>query len=279
VNQLIIEKYTVADAEGDRLSDYAVGKFESLPSRKSVKKAIKRKLLLVNGHDSTTGYRVSTGDVLSVIEDLSQRPLYERELSILFEDDHLAAVQKPGDLPTSGNAFRTLQNALSFNLKASPEKDALAVPRPVHRLDRQTSGVVLIAKTISAASHLGKQFEDREVRKTYLAWVVGEVPHSLTLNDQIDGKEAITEVERLEAIDHKRYGTISKVKCRPLTGRRNQIRIHLSESGYPILGDLKFGAQKSGRGLFLFAYQIEFTHPFSGEKLVIRAVPTKKFRL
>lgn len=274
-----IEKHVVPSSSQMRLSDYAVAKFESLPSRKSVKKAIKRGLLLVNGEVSETGHWVKEGEILTVIADETVRPIYERSIEILFEDDHLAAVQKPADLPVSGNSFRTLQNALSFNLVASSQKDALTVPRPVHRLDRLTGGVILIAKTLSAAAHLGSQFENRTVVKTYLAWVSGTIETAMVFENPIEEKEAITGIEPVRKLSHRRFAELTLVEAKPKTGRRNQIRIHLSDAGCPILGDMKFSGLKSGKGLFLFAKKISFVHPFSNEKLEIEAQVPKKFEL
>ena len=275
----VIEKHVVSSAPQMRLSDYAVSKFESLPSRKSVKKAIKRGLLLVDGEVSETGHWVKEGEVLTVVADEAVRPVYERTINVLYEDDYVAAVQKPADLPVSGNAFRTLQNALAFNLTPSSQKDALSVPRPVHRLDRLTGGVVIIAKTFRAAAHLGSQFENRTVVKTYLAWVSGSIESTMALENPIEGKEALTAIEPIRSIHHRRFSQITLVEAKPKTGRRNQIRIHLSEAGFPILGDLKFDGVKSGKGLFLFATKISFVHPNSKQPQEVEAVVPKKFKL
>ena len=275
----IIEKHIVLSTTRIRLSDYAVAKFESLPSRKSVKKAIKRGLLLVDGQVSDTGHWVQEGEVLAVIVDKTIRPIYERSIEVLFEDDHMAAVQKPADLPVSGNVFRTLQNALSFNLIPSTQKDALTVPRPVHRLDRLTGGVILIAKTFSSAAHLGSQFENRTVEKTYLAWVAGLIESERICDNPIEEKEAMTTITPLKTINHRHYSELTLAEAKPKTGRRNQIRIHLSEAGNPILGDLKFNGLNSGKGLFLFAAKISFVHPESNQLLEIEAKVPKKFQL
>lgn len=278
-NSDIIEKLIVRASDNDRLSDFAVGKFESLPSRKSVKKAIKRGLLLVNGEISETGHWVREGEVLTVIADKTQRPSYERSIEVLYEDEHMAAVQKPADLPVSGNAFRTLQNALSYNIIPSSQLDTLPIPRPVHRLDRLTGGVILVAKTRSAAAHLGNQFENRTIEKTYLAWVSGLVESEQILDSPIEGKEAITSVVPIKQILHRRFSQLTLVKAKPRTGRTNQIRIHLSEAGHPILGDLKFNGLQSGKGLFLFAQKISFVHPFFEKPLEVQANPPKKFEM
>lgn len=260
------------------MSDYGINRFESLPSRKSVKKAIKRGLLLVNGKRSTTAHRVKEGEEITVVADTTVRPVYERKLSVLFEDKWIAAVLKPADLPVSGNSFRTLQNALSFNLIKVEALDALPVPVPTHRLDRQTGGVVLIAKTRSSAANLGKQFELREVDKTYLAVAAGEIRHSQVIRHAIDKKEARTEIQPLELIQHKLFGPLTVLNALPKTGRTNQIRIHLALEGHPILGDLKFGNLKSGKGLYLFAETIVFRHPIKQSLITVQAPVPNKFR-
>jgi len=274
-----IEELVVPASATGRLSDYAVAKFESLPSRKSVKKAIKRGLLCVNGEPSETGHWVKAGEVLSVINDQTKRPSYERSIPVLYEDDFLAAVQKPADLPVSGNSYRTLQNALSFNLSRSLQKDALSVPRPVHRLDRLTGGVILIAKTLSVAAQLGSQFENRTLKKIYLAWVSGSIESEMIFEKQIEEKEAFTSIRPIQNLNHRHFSKLTLVVAEPKTGRRNQIRIHLSEAGYPILGDLKFDGIKSGKGLFLFAQSIIFKHPITENTMEIEAVVPKKFKM
>lgn len=276
---VVIEKLTVTDSIGTRLSDYAVGRFEALPSRKSVKKAIKRGLLLVNDNVSQTAHRVVQGEVLTVIADETSRPVYKREIPVLYQDDYMAAVRKPADLSVSGNTFRTLQNALAYNLEKTKLMDALAVPRPVHRLDRLTGGVVLIAKTTKAATNLGEQFEERSIEKTYLTWVSGRHDEERRYDAPVDGKEALTAVKTIKMIDHNRYGELTLLEAKPKTGRRNQIRMHLAQAGHPILGDLKFEGRKSGKGLFLFAKAIEFNHPKTGIRTIIETKVPKKFNL
>lgn len=275
----IKETHTVPDgANKERLSEYARGVFESLPSRKSVKKAIKKNLLLVNGKPTETGHWVRPGEVLSVVESDRERPQFSFELEILFEDDRLAAIFKPGDLLVSGNQLRTVVNALEYNLKPSPQKDALVAPQPVHRLDRQTSGILLVAKTISAAAALGSQFEERKVDKRYLAIVKGKVPSDFVSDEDVDGKPAKTEFALKRTFTSKKFGPLSEVEARPITGRRNQIREHLSNSGFPILGDIRFGGEKSGRGLFLFARYLSFSHPEDNRVITIERPLPRKFQ-
>ncbi|MFN2428977.1 MAG: RluA family pseudouridine synthase [Cryomorphaceae bacterium] len=274
----IIESHVVfTQAAPARLSDYACGIFESLPSRKSVKKAIKRGELLVNGKESETGHWVQPGEVLKVVTRPHKLPVYQRELECVYQDNHIAVVVKPADLPVSGFQVMNLQNALAQNLTQSSEIDALSVPRPVHRLDRQTGGLIAIAKTRSAAASLGEQFETRIVEKRYAAIVVGDIQGDMQLSEPIDGREAITRVSVVKKLTHKNRGVLTLVEAEPETGRRNQIRIHLNRAGFPILGDLKFGGPHSGRGLFLFARFIRFKHPESGELLTFKMNLPGKF--
>jgi 23S rRNA-/tRNA-specific pseudouridylate synthase len=138
---------------------------------------------------------------------------------------------------------------------------------------------LLIAKTFQAADNLGKQFERRKVKKTYLAWVLGDLSDGMVINDEIEGKEAFTEIIPLKKILHRRHGQLSLVEAKPKTGRRNQIRIHLSNQGFPILGDQKFGSEITGKGLSLFAHQLGFQHPISRDQMKIGATIPKKFGL
>lgn len=279
MDDVTVESHIVSqDAKPDRLSDYACGVFESLPSRKSVKKAIKRGELLVNGNKSETGHWVKPGELLSVVIKPSHLPVYERELECIFEDNHIAVVVKPADLPVSGFQLRNLQNALAQNINPSAEIDALSVPRPVHRLDRQTGGIILIAKTLSAAANLGKQFENRTVDKRYTAIAAGNLAEVMKFTEPIYGQDAFTSILPLRQLHHPKHGHFSLVEAKPKTGRRNQIRTHLSNAGFPILGDLKFGGPHSGRGLFLFARYLRFKHPKSGSEVDFELELPRKFR-
>ena len=161
------EKYIVQpNVKNVRLSDYLVGKMKLLPSRKSVKKAIKAGLILVNGEVGTTGQFVETFDTLTLIEkDETLKKVFEWRLEVVYEDEYLAIINKPAGLSVSGNHFRTIENALPFNLKMSTRTDALQRFRAVHRLDALTSGLLLVAKTKTARIQLGQLFEQKKNRK------------------------------------------------------------------------------------------------------------------
>lgn len=277
-NLPIIESHRVPDpVEPRRLSEYARGLFRSLPSRKSVKKAIKSGRLLVDGRSSHTGHFVRPGEVLTVLRAPEPTVVYDMELRVIFEDDHLAVVVKPGDLPVGGSMRRNLDNALPGNLTATRLPDALPRFAPVHRLDRLTTGLVVVAKTFSAASELSGFFENRKVEKGYLAVVHGKLVEPMRIETPIDGKEAITEVAPVGAGSNS-WGDWTVVSVRPITGRTHQIRRHLSMESFPIVGDEAYGGKSVGRGVMLCALKIRFPHPVHGEIQAFEMDLPRKFK-
>lgn len=264
-----------------RLSDYARGLFPTLPSRKSVKKAIKRGEVWIDGQPGTTGQWVQPGQQIQLV-DLEQTPpkTYELALEVIYEDEHLAAINKPAGLPSSGNRFRTAQNALLHNLSLSPAEDALPWPVPVHRLDAPTSGLLLVAKTRSARIELGRQFEEKEIRKTYRAVVIGQTPENGILDTPVDDKPALTRYERRQHVRSLKNDWLSLLDLYPQTGRTHQVRIHLSRAGFPILGDKLYGKEGwilKHKGLFLAAVELTFTHPATGEEMTLSIDMPRKF--
>lgn len=277
-NLPISESHRVPDlVEPKRLSEYARGVFVSLPSRKSVKKAIKSGRLLVDGRPSYTGHFVRSGEVLTVLRSPEPAAVYDLELRVIFEDDHLAVVVKPGDLPVGGFMRRNLDNALPGNLTVTSLPDALPRPVPVHRLDRLTSGLVVVAKTFSAAAELGGFFENRRVEKGYLAVVHGILGAPMRIEHPLDGKEAITEVAPIAEGAHA-WGQWTVVNVQPITGRTHQIRRHLSMESFPIVGDVPYGGKSVRRGLMLCARKIRFPHPVHGEIPAFEMDLPRKFK-
>ena len=272
----IIESHTVPQsASRERLSEYARGMFQSLPSRKSVKKAIKRDQLLVDGQPSSTGHWVLPGEELSVLRSKVRVPVYELSLTVLYEDDFLAVIDKPGDIPVSGNRHRTVRNALPGNLQNSSAIDALTRPEPAHRLDRQTSGPLIVAKTRKVLASMGEQFKERTIKKRYRATVHGSIRGETGIGKSLDEKPCLTWIKALRQITHRKFGLITFLDVIPETGRTNQIRRHLQSIGHPILGDIRFGGKRSGHGLQLEAASISFTHPITREELTVSS-PRRK---
>ncbi|MCF6366203.1 MAG: RluA family pseudouridine synthase [Bacteroidales bacterium] len=276
-------KHTVPSdySEKKRITDYAIGLFPNLLTKNAVKKAIKRKQLFIDGRNCETGTFLNPGQIIELkFHEISKNKVFKLKLEVLFEDEYLAIVFKPAGIPVSGNAFKTLENALLFNLKQSKQKDALLCPLPVHRLDNQTSGLVIIAKTSGSRIKLGQQFEKKEVKKIYHAVVIGKTPRKGKINFPIAQKDACTEFELIKTELSLRNGFLSLIKLMPQTGRTHQLRIHCEAAGFPILGDkLYFGNKKvfKGKGLFLSATELAFNHPVTKKQLRFAVSYPKKF--
>lgn len=264
-----------------RLSDYACGLFPQLVSRKSVKKAIKSGAIRVNELVCTTAYWVQANDAIQLYDLEQQAPKsYDLTLEVVYEDEDLAVINKPAGIVVSGNQFRTITNTLSSNLQSSSLPDALAWPKPTHRLDQATSGLLLIAKTALARVHLGQQFEEKTIQKRYRAICIGELAPSGLITKPIEGKPALTRYELVGQSPSIKNQTLSLLDLYPETGRTHQLRIHLSQLGYPILGDALYGSEGlilKRKGLFLAAVALQFQHPRSGHSMAIDIPHPSKF--
>ena len=221
------------------------------------------------------------GQVIELLETPQTKPkIFELQLEILFEDNHMAAIHKPAGFSVSGNAYKTIFNSLPFNLEKSSEPDALPWPTPVHRLDNQTSGILLIAKTKTAQIALGNQFENHTIQKKYCAIVIGEVISSGEIKTPIEDKTAETYFEVVTVVNSLRFEHLSLLNVCPKTGRTHQIRIHLASIGHPIFGDKLYMDEKmlhKGKGLFLCAFEIIFRHPKSSAEINLKIDTPHKF--
>ena len=183
-----------------RLLDYCKSELKTiLPSKNSIVKAIKRQELLLNNEPTATGIYVKNGDLIKLdkTNTAARHKLFELKIDVLYEDEHLAVINKPAGYDVSGNKFKTIQNALLFNIKKNEGEDALAIPRPVHRIDNRTSGLLLVAKTQASAIHLSKQFEVRNIRKTYNCISVGNTPETFSNTAAIEEQQAETHFKNL----------------------------------------------------------------------------------
>ncbi len=265
-----------------RLSDYGGKAFSLLPTRKGVKKAITKGLVFVNGERGKTGDWLSGGETLELFKPNIKKGGRKLRIKIpvIFEDDHFAIVSKPAGIPVSGNQFRTLESALSFNLTVSTQPDVLRHPKPVHRLDHPTSGLLIIAKTHKTLTAFSKLFEERKVQKEYMAICIGSLKPAFEISSTIKTKDSFTHVESLRSVPSEKYGTLSLVKLSPTTGRRHQLRIHMFENGTPILGDKQYSLKNKvlyGKGLYLFASKLSFDHPIEQTKLTFDLPMPSKF--
>ena len=279
----IIETHTAIQVEQPvRFQEYAVGIFNTIPTKSGIKKAIKKSLVFVDGAIATTGMYIKGGEKIE-LHQLDAESNFKRldfHLDVLFEDDYLAVIYKPDGILVSGNKFVTIANALTQNLQKSSQIDAVK-PQPIHRLDYATSGLLLIGKTSASIIMLSQLFETKKIQKTYHAICIGEMKPMGKINNPIDNKESETVFEVVETVPSKRFGFLNLVKLAPKTGRKHQLRIHVSEIGNQILGDKEYGNKElilKGNGLYLNASRLEFIHPFTKENIYITKEIPKKFR-
>ncbi len=266
--------------ESMRFSDYAIKTFTIIPSRNGIKKAIKRGDFLIDGVKAETGTWVKPGQLITLNDSDIDIPVYQMVLPVVYEDDFIAVVNKPAGISVSGNRFKTVENALPFNLINSSADDALKRPRPVHRLDSPTSGLLLAAKTKQAQINLGHQFESRNIKKRYRAVVKGEIGSPGRIASDIDGRSSETEYMPVRSLRSIKNEHVTLVDLYPGTGRTHQLRKHMAGIGHPIIGDKLYGESGDlfrGKGLFLAAVELSFTHPINGILMNIRIDDPEKF--
>ncbi|MFY0687274.1 MAG: RluA family pseudouridine synthase [Cyclobacteriaceae bacterium] len=267
-----------------RLADYLINQFEQCHTKSSLKKAIKKSEILVNGLPGKTSHIVREQDLIQLIdhETIEPRP-YPIDLDVIYEDSHMTIVLKPAGLVVSGNQWRTLQNCLPENITATSVNDALKYARPVHRLDAQTSGLVVVSKTRSAHILLSKAFEQRQVQKTYHAIVMGNLEGSGLIDKDIEGKSASSTFSSLQVVPSLRSEHLSLIELSPKTGRTHQLRIHMASIDHPIVGDKLYGEVGNTlqhKGLFLCATALQLKHPITNEELKVEiGVPNKFYSL
>lgn len=275
------------DEAGVRLDVYLTQIVEGL-SRSYIQKLIKDGRVMVNGQTKDVKkHQLKPGDVVELKLPPPERLSAEPEnipLDIVFEDDQVIVVNKPQGMvvhPAPGNYTGTLVNALLFHCKNQLSTiNGVIRPGIVHRIDKDTSGLLMIAKTDLAHRQLAEELKAYKSERIYYALVVGEMKETKgTIRTRIgrapnnrlkmavtkDGREAVTHYEVV-----KYYHNYTLVKCQLETGRTHQIRVHLQHIGYPIVGDPLYGSSASKlrhEGQLLHAASLGFTHPVSGEFL------------
>ena len=264
------------------MADYAIDIFSTAPSKSAVKKAIKKGLLLVDNKKTTTAQFIRGNEIITCNKETtaSVSKEFQLKLTVVYEDDSLAVIHKPAGILVNGNTFKTIDNALVQNLKRSTLPDACR-PRPVHRLDYATTGLLLIGKTKTAITSLNQLFENKKIQKRYLAIAIGEMKREGSILEPIDDKNAESNYKVLTTVKSERFGCLNFVLLEPKTGRRHQLRKHLAQIGNGILGDREYGKPElllKGKGMYLHAYSLEFIHPLSGEKLLIQSPVPKRIQ-
>jgi 23S rRNA pseudouridine1911/1915/1917 synthase len=280
------EKHTFRVKEyWERVDHYLTTVLPTL-SRSRIEKLIKNQQVALNGAPLLKkSQEISPGDLIVVeIESVEEKVyLPSRQLSKLFEDEWLLVIDKPSGLsvhPGAGDKRETVLDIFRYHYPQIDEMDDPERPGIVHRLDKDTSGVLILAKTEEALEKMQELFQEREMRKTYLALVAGamrfrngtiDLPLARSLKqrarfevvgeDREDRREAVTDFSVVREFEKFTY-----VRLMPKTGRTHQLRVHLAHFGNPVLGDILYGGRqaKDFPRLALHAYSIEFTHPFTG---------------
>ena len=276
------ETLIIVEDEGLRIDRFCYKTLEAFTSKNQARKAIKRGEILVNGEIVETSRFVRLGDEIRFLgENLPQpKEPYRMELNIPFEDDFMAIVEKPSGIVVSGNRFRTLQNTLPGNLKESSQADRMPFPRPVHRLDAPTSGLVIVAKTREAMAKLGQLFENRLIMKRYFAIVIGRLEGEGSVDLEIEGRSALSHWSVISHTRSLRSEWLTTVELSPITGRTHQLRVHMAHIGHPILGDGQYGKEGmilKHKGLFLRAKSLAFKHPITGDSIQVDIGEPSKF--
>lgn len=278
-HEFVIEQ---ADLSGQRI-DKVLPELNSEWSRTQIQDWIKLSLVTVNGKVVKSNYKVKLNDQIKVTEkevvetDIKPENL---NLDIYYEDDDVAVVYKPKGMvvhPSAGHYSGTLVNGLMYQMKDLSGINGEIRPGIVHRIDKDTSGLLMVAKNDIAHRGLVEQLVDKSVNRKYVALVHGNIPHDYgTIDAPIgrnkndrqsmdvvdDGKEAVTHFNVLEHFKH-----YTLVECQLETGRTHQIRVHMKYIGFPLVGDPKYGPKKTLDigGQALHAGVIGFEHPVTGE--------------
>ena len=293
-------KWLTVDEEsaGQRLDNFLIRHLKGVP-KTHVYRIIRSGEVRVNKGRASADTRIETGDVVRLppvrisekVAEKAARPAPGREFPLLLEDDALMAIDKPAGVAVHGGS------GVSFGVieqlrQARPLAKLLEL---VHRLDRETSGILLVAKKRSALKHLQDQFRERETGKTYLALVQGSWPEKLKVIDSALHKFLLPDGERRVKVtsnedpDGMRSITLVKVAERLVdctllevtikTGRTHQIRVHLASQGHPIAGDDKYGdfewnkalQKQSLKRMFLHAWRLQFSHPATGKRVELKS--------
>ncbi|MGH1383868.1 RluA family pseudouridine synthase [Kordia sp.] len=265
-----------------RIQEYDVANFECIATKSALKKSLKKQLITINGKIATTAIYVSENDIIKIYaEETIVKKIFKLVIPVIFEDDDIAIINKPAGFPTNGNYFKTIENALPHNLKPATGMDALTYPKPVHRLDNPTSGILIVAKTKNAQRDLYRQFEQQQITKTYQTIVIGKTTNKGEITSAVAEKEAFTNYKTIQTVPSLQNEHLSLVELFPTTGRTHQLRVHLASINHPIIGDQLYGKKEENykKGLFLCATSIEFTHPKTREKISFTISPPNKYKI
>ena len=277
-----------AVADEGRIDKFLTNELEDM-SRSKIQLLIEEENVLVNNEPIKSNYKVQTNDEIQIYipepEPIDVIP-EDIPLDILYQDEDVVVVNKPQGMvvhPAAGHSKGTLVNALLYHIDDLSGINGKIRPGIVHRLDKDTSGALVVAKNDEAHVHLSEQLQDRSMKRKYWTLVHGVLPHNHgTIDAPIGrdpknrqqftvvtgGKESVSHFRVLE-----RFKDYSLLEVSLETGRTHQIRVHLKYINFPVAGDEVYGPKKTlqGKGQFLHAHTIEFIHPRTGELMHFEA--------
>lgn len=284
----MIEKVFVADENSKRADLFISQKCEEI-SRSECVRMLEEEKILINDLPATKKQSISVGDVIHILgSDIKEIDIIPENIpiDIIYQDEDIAVINKPQGMvvhPAHGNYSGTLVHAILYHIKDLSGINGVMRPGIVHRLDKNTSGLIIIAKNDKAHNFLASQFKERSCTKIYLALAEGVFKETeFTVENYIgrskndrkkmavyknenDGRYSNTEFRVLE-----QFKDCALVECKLNTGRTHQIRVHLASVGHPCLGDGEYGFKKNRYNLdgqMLHSHKLEITHPTSGKRM------------
>ncbi len=265
-------------------------------SRNLVLNLLKSGNILVNDKIVKPSYKVHSKDIITIKDVKSPTDEiipWNYPLDIVYEDDDIIIVNKPSKMvvhPGAGNKDHTLVNALKYHTDKLSDINGIERLGIVHRIDKDTSGLIIVAKTNKAHEILGEYFKNHSIKREYIALLCGVLPHDTATIDAPIGRDeknrlrmTVTPNNSKRAITHlqvlKRYKDYTLVKARLETGRTHQIRVHTKYIGYPVYNDPVYASKSEGDfGQFLHSYSMEFIHPITKEKMYFKREVPKYFK-
>ena len=286
-----MEKYIVEKNDEDKRLDAYVSQINNKITRTAAQRLIEENHILVNSKQQKVSYKVKMGDIITIEQPTPKEIELKAEnipIDIIYEDDNIIVVNKPKGMvvhPANGNPNGTLVNAIMAICKDSLSGIGGEIrPGIVHRLDKDTSGLLIIAKNDEAHVDMSEQIKNHEVKKTYIALVRGVIKENEATIDmpigrsQSDRKKMAVNKNGKNAVTHikvlKRYEKYTLLEINIETGRTHQIRVHLSHIGYPIVGDYTYSNGKNEFGVIgqcLHAKRLEFKHPITQKEMKLEA--------
>ena len=292
-------KYTVKKEDENLRLDKYISKSKDDFSRSYIQRLIDDKKVLVNNKVEKKSYNVNQGDeiIIKIAEPktLTLEKKEDIDLDIIYEDQEIIIINKPVGLivhPVKGNKTDTLVNALLAHTEKLGNINGTIRPGIVHRLDKNTSGTIVVSKSKKSLNNLLKQFKNRDTEKIYHTILKGTLPYNSGTIDAPIGRDpknrtkmAVIKNNSKKAVSKfkvlERFKNYTYVEVNLKTGRTHQIRVHFSHLGYPIIGDTKYGSEEKKFGLdyqLLHAYKLGFYHPSSKKWLEFKAKLPKKFK-